>query len=282
MAKDDRFYAFIIARTSSRRIRRVFIRPGRLKAFAIAFLTLILTGVYGLYGLTQQPNNSKLAVENERLRTENDIHRSQLKLLQARVDRVENASKRLAEMVGADRAADPSLRGTGGPTMPVSLVSMANIVKKTTTLEQDLVAYESLFKKRVKTPSIWPVYGTTTDSFGARRDPFGGSSFEFHSGHDISAPWGAPVVAAGSGTIKFAGWQNGYGNTVDIDHGNGLTTRYGHMSRLNVVEGELVKRGDLIGRVGSTGRSTGPHLHYEVRKNDHPVDPRKYLPKNNN
>jgi murein DD-endopeptidase MepM/ murein hydrolase activator NlpD len=85
-------------------------------------------------------------------------------------------------------------------------------------------------------------------------------------------------MAAAQGTVIFAGWQNGYGQIVIIDHGNGLTTRYGHLSGIDVEVGRQIARGEQIGRVGSTGRSTGPHLHYEVRINDEPVNPRQYLP----
>jgi murein DD-endopeptidase MepM/ murein hydrolase activator NlpD len=128
-------------------------------------------------------------------------------------------------------------------------------------------------------PSIWPVAGNLGSSgFGMRRNPFGGSSTEFHKGQDISAPMGASVIATADGVVICAGWQRGYGQVVYVDHGNGLSTRYGHLSRIEVVEGQTVKRGELLGRVGSTGRSTGPHLHYEVRVNGLATNPIPYLP----
>jgi murein DD-endopeptidase MepM/ murein hydrolase activator NlpD len=113
--------------------------------------------------------------------------------------------------------------------------------------------------------------------FGVRRNPFGGSSSEFHTGQDIEVPWGTSVVAGAKGKVAFVGWQHGYGQLVVIDHGGGLTTRYGHLSELDVELGQEIGRGEFIGRVGSTGRSTGPHLHYEVRIKDEPVDPMQYL-----
>jgi murein DD-endopeptidase MepM/ murein hydrolase activator NlpD len=124
---------------------------------------------------------------------------------------------------------------------------------------------------------VWPVDGKLESGFGGRRNPFGGGSYEFHSGQDIDAPMGAPVIAGASGKVSFAGWQNGYGQLVVIDHGGGLTTRYGHLSKIDVTEGQPVDRAEYLGRVGSTGRSTGPHLHYEVRINDEPVNPLQYL-----
>ena len=144
-------------------------------------------------------------------------------------------------------------------------------------LERKMHAYENVLRERGYTPSVWPVVGKLESGFGARRNPFGGNSYEFHSGQDIDAAWGDPVVAGASGKVTFVGWQNGYGQLVVIDHGGGLTTRYGHLSYIDVVSGQIVARSQFVGRVGSTGRSTGPHLHYEVRINDEPVDPLPYL-----
>jgi murein DD-endopeptidase MepM/ murein hydrolase activator NlpD len=128
-------------------------------------------------------------------------------------------------------------------------------------------------------PSIWPVAGSLGKSgFGIRRNPFGGSSTEFHKGQDISAPYGTPVIATADGVVVIAGWLRGYGQVVYIDHGNGLSTRYGHLSRLDVMVGQTIKRGQQLGLVGSTGRSTGPHLHYEVRVDGQATNPVPYLP----
>jgi murein DD-endopeptidase MepM/ murein hydrolase activator NlpD len=127
-------------------------------------------------------------------------------------------------------------------------------------------------------PSIWPVAGTLRSGVGMRSNPFGGSSVEFHKGQDISAPTGTPVYATADGVVDVARWVKGYGNGIYIDHGNGISTRYGHLSRIDVVAGQTVKRGEQLGLVGSTGRSTGPHLHYEVRINGQPANPMSYLP----
>ncbi|MFN2417082.1 MAG: M23 family metallopeptidase, partial [Pyrinomonadaceae bacterium] len=97
-------------------------------------------------------------------------------------------------------------------------------------------------------------------------------------GQDIAAPRGTPVLAPADGRVVEAGWKNGYGQTVVLDHGNGLTTRYAHLSRIEVTAEQELKRGEQLGQVGSTGRSTGPHLHYEVRIGELPVSPRHYLP----
>jgi murein DD-endopeptidase MepM/ murein hydrolase activator NlpD len=122
----------------------------------------------------------------------------------------------------------------------------------------------------------WPVFGTITSPFGYRRSPFGGG-MEFHQGLDIAAPMGTTVTAAASGTVISAGWYGGYGNYILIDHGGGMATGYGHLSQIFVSAGQQVQKGQAIGAVGSTGMSTGPHLHFEVRLSGKPADPAAYL-----
>jgi murein DD-endopeptidase MepM/ murein hydrolase activator NlpD len=127
-------------------------------------------------------------------------------------------------------------------------------------------------------PSIWAHLGKINNEFGFRRSPFGGSSYEFHAGMDIDGERGEPAVATAGGTVTEAGWKGGYGQMVEIDHGNGLFTRYGHLSKVEVAVGDTLARGQLLGFIGSTGRSTGPHLHYELRLGDRPINPRRFLP----
>ena len=125
-------------------------------------------------------------------------------------------------------------------------------------------------------PSLWPVEGRVTSSFGEREDPFNGEG-AFHAGIDISAPSGTVVRATADGLVDMAGVRNGYGWQVEIDHGHGVRTSYAHLSGMVVIAGQHVVRGQVIGYVGRTGRSTGPNLHYEVRINNVPVNPHKYL-----
>ena len=127
------------------------------------------------------------------------------------------------------------------------------------------------------TPSIWPVSGTVTSNFGYRGNPIGGGS-GFHEGIDIGVDYGTPVRATAAGKVTMAGWVDGYGNLVEIDHGNGFVTRYGHNSMLLVTVGQEVRAGSIISLAGSTGRSTGPHVHYEVRVNGSPTNPLLFLP----
>ncbi|HYK36995.1 M23 family metallopeptidase [Alloacidobacterium sp.] len=125
-------------------------------------------------------------------------------------------------------------------------------------------------------PSLWPVVGPVTSSFGEREDPFNGEG-AFHAGVDISSTFGEPVRATADGTVEMADRASGYGREIIIDHGYGVKTCYGHLSGFAVTEGQQVTRGQIIGYVGMSGRSTGPHLHYEVRIRNTPVNPHKYL-----
>lgn len=130
------------------------------------------------------------------------------------------------------------------------------------------------------TPAIWPVKGRISSSFGSRSDPFNGEG-SFHAGMDISAANGQPVVATADGLVVKAGWAGALGRSVEISHGrNGLSTLYGHMNEVYTRPGQVVRRGEVIGRTGSTGRATGKHVHYEVHYRDIPVNPYKYLQKN--
>jgi murein DD-endopeptidase MepM/ murein hydrolase activator NlpD len=278
MARDDRFYAFIIAHTprSRAQIRRFCVEKKSLRILAVLLAALLCATVYGFYGLTQQAAHLRTEVENQRLRAENERQRQELIELGNRVEAVEDTSRKLAEKSGVvnESSAAP---GTGGPALPLEGNSLAALESKMSQLERNMQSYEAVLRERGYTPSVWPVFGRLESGFGGRRNPFGGTSYEFHSGQDIDAAWGDPVIAGASGTVTFVGWQNGYGQLVVIDHGGGLTTRYGHLSHIDVAQGQTVARSQFIGRVGSTGRSTGPHLHYEVRINDEPVNPLQYL-----
>jgi len=127
-------------------------------------------------------------------------------------------------------------------------------------------------------PTMWAHVGKINNEFGFRRNPFGGRSYEFHPGMDIDGERGDQVLAPANGTVIKAAWTGGYGNMIEIEHAKGLTTRYGHLSKIEVSEGDTITRGQLIALIGSTGRSTGPHLHFELRLNDKPINPRHFLP----
>lgn len=280
IVKDDRFYAFIVAHTSRSRsrIRRISVHKRWLKFTAFAAIIIMCGALYGFYGLAQQARHLQTESENARLRAENERQRVQLEKLNNRIEAVEDTSRHLVEMSGVADENKLSVSGAGGPALPFDEMTVNVIELKAKFLEQELQAYETVLKERAVVPNIWPVKGSLDSGFGGRRNPFGGAGYEYHEGQDIEAEIGTPVSATANGTVLCAGWQNGYGQVIYLDHGNGLQTRYGHLSQINVSVGQTVSRGDIIGLSGSTGRSTGPHLHYEVRINNEPVNPVRYLP----
>jgi murein DD-endopeptidase MepM/ murein hydrolase activator NlpD len=149
-----------------------------------------------------------------------------------------------------------------------------------TRQEQSLQELQAYFQDQksmlASVPSVWPTRGWVTSDFGSRLDPYT-SERVMHAGLDIAGPHGKEVVAPSDGTVVFAGLEGGYGNVLVIDHGYGIKTRYGHLASIKVKAGERVKRGDIIAALGNTGRSTGPHLHYEVRVNGIAQNPRKFI-----
>jgi len=286
MTRDDRFYAFIVARTSRSRahIRRICVHKRWLRASAVALVVVGAALVYGFYGLTQQAAHLRIERENARLREQNEKQQQELQQLNNRVNAVEDTSRKLAEEAGISAQPEQQApHGQGGPAHPVdSAAAVAALESKTARLERQMWIYQDMVRGHAAIPSLWPVMGALEGGMGGRHNPFTGRGWEYHEGQDIDASYGTPVEAAASGRVIIAGRQRGYGNVVYIDHGAGLTTRYGHLSQINVTLGQTVTRGQTIGLVGSTGRSTGPHLHYEVRINNQPVDPKRYLPGSSN
>jgi len=279
MTRDDRFYAFIVARTSRSRahIRRVCVHKRWLKLSALVLFVICGALIYGFYGLTQQAAHIQIERENARLRAQNEKQQQELQNLNNRVNAVEDTSRKLAEISGLAESDQP--RGQGGPAHPIdNAAALAAIEAKTSRLERQMWIYQDMVRGHGMIPSIWPVIGLLESGVGGRRNPFGGRGYEYHEGQDIDAAYGTPVQAAAGGTVTIAGRQRGYGNVVYVDHGAGLSTRYGHLSQINVAVGQTVTRGQTLGLVGSTGRSTGPHLHYEVRINNQVMNPRNYLP----
>jgi len=165
----------------------------------------------------------------------------------------------------------------GGPLQKLSTSSDGSIDPRFERLGLSLARMEALDRSLAGIPQYRPAkVEMLTSSFGFRRDPFTGAS-AMHSGLDFRGPIGAPIYAAAKGRVSYVGQKSGYGNVVEVSHGNGMITRYAHMSRFASKVGQEVAAGDVIGAIGSTGRSTGPHLHFEVRVNDRAVNPRPFL-----
>ena len=181
--------------------------------------------------------------------------------------------------LGIDPGKAPAQSGVGGPYVPVTLAANAGAFERQLFRIKIARAHIDRLTRTFGTvPVRKPIFGEIdlSSSFGVRSDPFGRGP-AMHSGLDFRSNQGDPVRATATGTVAAAGWNGGYGKMVEIDHGNGLSTRYGHLSEIDVRVGQHVRVGQTVGRVGSTGRSTGPHLHYETRIDGDAVDPQKFL-----
>ena len=281
MKQDKRFYTFIFAPTAKSRFHKISVHHHVLYAIlGLASIGLITVG-FGAYRLTRHAiltaKFNLVQMENRQLRNENHEVKNNLDRLQGRVTAIETTSRKLAEVSGLNHPADPNANiGSGGPGGG----DVKSLEHATSTLERELQQIKEFFDKEeiklASTPTGWPVRGYITDGFGSRANPFGKGT-EDHAGLDIATNFGTAIESTADGIVIFAGMYGGYGNVVVIDHGYGITTRYGHMSRIDTSAGQRVHRGTQIGAVGSTGRSTAPHCHYEVRLHDRPVNPLKYL-----
>jgi murein DD-endopeptidase MepM/ murein hydrolase activator NlpD len=167
--------------------------------------------------------------------------------------------------------------GKGGPYLKLATSKDGSLDPRFRRLGASLARMDALENSLASIPQVRPAsVDAISSSFGYRSDPFTGGA-AFHAGIDFKGPTGAPIFAAAKGTVSFAGVRQGYGKCVEITHGNGLMTRYAHMSRIGSKVGQKVEAGEVIGAIGSTGRSTGSHLHFEVRIHDRPVNPRPFL-----
>ena len=221
-----------------------------------------------------------------RLQTSLDqVERRQMAALSSVEDGIESRVRRMRGVIsdlGLDMAQLESATprsGVGGPFVPVKLASDAGAFERQLNrINITRAQMQRLNQTLALVPYRKPVIGEVefTSGFGVRSDPFLGRP-AMHTGLDFRAAMGDPVRATANGKVASSGWAGGYGRMVEIDHGNGLATRYGHLSQINVKVGDVIKIGQVIGEVGSTGRSTGPHLHYETRIDGEAVDPQKFL-----
>lgn len=213
-----------------------------------------------------------------KLRTITQLHDPKRHLAQGPFQAVANRDGTIAAS-----EVDPLINSIGAhPHLAISLLGkrVAELAAEAERREGSISQLETiLHSQRARldvTPSIWPARGWVTSGFGMRPDPYTGKP-TMHHGIDIANQPGMPVMAPARGVVVFAGTNGGYGNTIVIDHGYGIRTRYGHLSKIKVRVSDRVERGEIIGAIGNTGRSTGPHLHYEVEVNGIPEDPRDYI-----
>jgi murein DD-endopeptidase MepM/ murein hydrolase activator NlpD len=283
------FYTFIFVPHAKARFRKiqVSVRLTRWLVGLGAVLGVVVAGVLAHYAIltSELVSLRNVAAENEALKARTLEYERVAERLQSQVLTLQRTVNKLGVMAGVETTLpDEQLGGQGGisveevtapalETLPWMERTVADLVERSASLEQ---VYDERQVILASTPSIWPVRGYLSSRFGNRIDPFTGRK-DFHPGIDISTPEGTKVVAPADGVVVAAGRRGAYGNAIIINHGHGTTTRYGHLSGFNVHPGQRVRRGDVIGSVGNTGRSNAPHLHYEVWVNDQLQNPIHYI-----
>lgn len=275
-----RFYTFIVASHADAKLFRLSLPYPVLGAIGVfAIIGVITVGIasfhYGRMVLRVVDYNN-LLVQNDSFRSENQNYRIQTAQLGEKIDFLETTAQKLVRMAGLNSPS--SVGGIGGyskdtlarplPAASGTLESLNRYHQSVESLENNYHSLQEKYEERAlieaNTPNISPLNGYVTDGYHKRPDPFIGSARDTHTGLDISAPYGRAVHAPADGIVIFAGERTGYGNIIVIDHKFGYTTRYGHLSKFNVQVGQRVSRNDVIGYVGTSGRTTGPHLHFEV------------------
>ncbi len=293
MSIDRRFYTFIIAGHANGRVRRISLPyPVLLVIGFFASVGVMSAGVasYHIFHMVVKVQQyDHLLAENDSFRVENLKFSIQTSILGEKIDFLETLAHKVAVLSGMN--AEKSVGGVGGmskdslraplPITTASLSSFDRYSRSVKDLEGWYRGMGEFFSKKIlvaaSTPDRMPVRGYVSGGVGVREDPFKASAIERHAGLDICAPYGSSVRAPADGLVIFAGQRAGYGNLVIIDHRFGLVTRYGHLSKMNVKIGQKVNRSDVIGYVGTTGRTTGPHLHYEVWNHNSVRDPMRFL-----
>jgi len=278
------------------RVPRRWLRNAAYAGGGVVLVALLVVGHYFTL-LGSSSENSVLKEENAQLRSQILLVQEKVAHISATLDRVERFDAKLRTAV--TQLQDPERNLAIGPVgsadqdaaipgpAPAAEANLTALPGKLSSLETEASRQESSLRELqeyfddqrsllASTPSIWPTRGWVTSDFGTRLDPYSAER-KMHQGLDIATPHGQPVYSPSDGTVVFTGTEGGYGKVLVIDHGYGVKTRYGHLSKTAVRVGDRVKRGTKIGAVGNTGKSTGPHLHYEVRVNGIPENPRKFI-----
>jgi murein DD-endopeptidase MepM/ murein hydrolase activator NlpD len=293
-------FTVLVAGDHARPVERFRVELGRLRIALVGALLLaalaVSTGGQYLTLLSAARENAALRAENERLTALASAGQEKLVVAEAVLERLERLDAHLRSSavlaparglaigpVGGELEPVP---GSGGPAVAASTDPAAlpgrleSLAREARHEEQQLRQLQEYLDDQhallAATPSIWPTRGSITSEFGGRLDPYTGAR-ETHLALDIGTPDGQAVLAPADGSVVFAGIEGGYGNVLVIDHGYGVKTRYGHLSKISVRLGQRVRRAEVVAAVGSTGLSTGPHLHYEVRVDGVPENPRKFI-----
>jgi murein DD-endopeptidase MepM/ murein hydrolase activator NlpD len=286
-----RFYILFVTRDAEGELRKIPIPLHYLYVFMTGALIgmLSITGMAGSYTrmLTKVMRFNELRTEKEALKTrytkleqvakEKDIQVASLGTLASEVSTLYGLkSESPLTKTSETEVGDEAIQSSMDQLSALRLTAMSGAATIGIGMGSTRQATITDWLRMVEAPNLWPVEGRITASFGERIDPFNGEG-AFHRGVDISAEYGHRIVAPADGVVVFSGPENGYGRLIQIEHANGIITRYGHLSAFAVNDGQRVSRGQVIGYVGSSGRSTGPHLHYEVWVHNSPVNPYKFL-----
>jgi murein DD-endopeptidase MepM/ murein hydrolase activator NlpD len=284
-----RFYILFVARDAEGELRKIHIPLHYLYVFLAGALLgmFTVTGMAGSYArmLMKVARFNQLRSEKEQLNTrykeleqvakEKDLQVASLGSLASEVSALYGLKSEPLLKPARDEFSDQEVTISLNRLSALRRTALAGAATLGVSLgTRDLTTAD--WVRLSAAPVLWPVEGRITGSFGERVDPFNGEG-AFHRGVDISAAYGQAIIAPADGVVTYADFMSGYGRMVVIEHAQGLSTRYGHLSAFAVTEGQPVRRGDLIGYVGLSGRSTGPHLHYEVWLHNTPVNPYKYL-----
>ncbi|HET7618126.1 MAG TPA: M23 family metallopeptidase [Vicinamibacterales bacterium] len=294
-----RRYSIVIADRRTGAVRRLTISLWPTLGALVGLFTLpVLIGLGARWSARAQL--AELRGANTALQVENNSYREATGRLAGQISSLQAAVSQLGERAAVDPSASRAMerlpaivksRAMGGAALSAVsplLGSAFGPPESAFTVLSDLLSIlgsrldsvrsgvERRHALAAATPSIWPVAGWLSSSYGRRKDPFNGGP-DFHPGLDISADYGQPVLATGDASVTSAGPNGAYGKMVMLDHGFGIVTKYGHLSRIAVQAGQRVKRGDVVGFVGSTGRSTGSHLHYEIWMNGRLTNPMQLL-----
>ena len=291
---DRKFYTFLIFPGAHGKLHKIQL-PFYVVHLVLGFSVVGIMTVAALVNsyarmLLKVSNYNSLRTEREALKTQYRTLENVVTQTNAKLDSLQSLAAEVALTYGFGEARRPrfpeavlALATESNSTLESSyrtslyafnLIRSASMNMPFDSLAQGMFSRSQLARSTM--PSIWPVRGQITAAFGQRMDPFSGEGV-FHAGVDISAPNGSRVEASADGIVLMASPEAGYGNVILVDHGYGITTKYGHLSKILVAVGQEVKRGQIIGAVGMTGKTTGPHLHYEVIVQDTPVNPAKYL-----
>jgi murein DD-endopeptidase MepM/ murein hydrolase activator NlpD len=281
-------YTFFIASTPGK-LRKVIVPAYVIHGLALLAIIggITVAAAVGSYSrmLWKIGNYNALRHDQETLKKQYQQLQTTVNDTNQRLDSLQSLATEVAMTYGVLRYHPPSFDQTDSPV--TALDAFDRSIEQYTFLKRNaaVIAISSgglrlipvmSFADSNYTPSIWPVLGHITDSFGERLDPFSGEG-AFHTGVDVASDYGAPVHATADGVITIAENHAGYGRLVVIDHGFGITTWYAHLSSFTAVAGARIKRGEVVGYTGISGRSTGPHVHYEVRMNNAPINPWRYM-----